>query len=136
MSDPDRANTDAPFKLEGSCHCGAVRWTLTTAPKHLTECTCSICRRVGARWIHAEAEHIALSYEPSAVTRYVQGSRSLAMVSCKACGCTTHWEPEPEQRPVDPSLRMAVNARMADPAELTSYRTRTFDGAETWTFLD
>lgn len=130
------ANDTDAFQLKGSCHCGAVCWTLASQPKHLTRCTCSICRRVGALWIHAEAEHIALHYAPHAVHRYVQGSRSLAMMSCKTCGCTTHWEPEPRQSPIEPSARMAVNARMADPAEISELRTRTFDGADTWAYLD
>ncbi len=127
---------DPVFCLEGACHCGAVRWTLKTPPKHLTQCTCSICRRVGALWIHAEAEHITLDHGPDAVHRYVQGDRTLAMVSCKTCGCTTHWEPEPQQSPFEATVRMAVNARMADPDRLKAYRVRTFDGAETWAYLD
>ena len=127
---------DAAFKLEGACHCGAVRWTLTATPKHLTECNCSICRRVGALWVHADAADIALSYDPDNVLRYTQGDKTLAMISCKHCGCTTHWEPEPRQSPLHPAARMAVNARMADPAQIATFRRRRFDGAESWAFLD
>ncbi len=124
------------FALEGACHCGAVRWRITREPEHLTRCTCSICRRLRALWIHAEARHVELDYAPEAVHRYVQGDGTLAMVSCKRCGCTTHWEPEPKPSPTPPDTRMAVNAAMADPAAISQFRIRTFDGAETWTYLD
>ena len=79
---------------------------------------------------------MTLSYQPDAVHRYVQGDRTLAMVSCKTCGCTTHWEPEPRRSPLPQDVRMAVNAAMADPDKIAPFRIRTFDGAESWTFLD
>ena len=122
--------------LDGYCHCGAVSWSLSKRPEHLTQCTCSLCRRLRALWIHAEARHVALSYEPDAVHRYVHGDRTLAMVSCKTCGCTTHWEPEPKRSPLAQDVRMAVNAAMADPDKIAPFKIRTFDGAESWTFLD
>ncbi|KAH7909577.1 Mss4-like protein [Hygrophoropsis aurantiaca] len=37
-----------PVKLEGSCHCGAVRFTmLSSTPVPYQLCVCSICRKVG-----------------------------------------------------------------------------------------
>ena len=126
------------FALSGRCHCGAVGWTLHQEPAHLTACNCSICRRVAALWAHAEAQQISLHYAPGTVIRYTQGDRMLAMVSCKTCGCTTHWEsePEPGETTVAPTARMAVNVRMAEPSDIERYRVRVFDGAKTWTFLD
>ena len=32
----------------GSCHCGAVRFAVTTDFRELTTCDCSICRRKNA----------------------------------------------------------------------------------------
>ncbi|KAH7925134.1 hypothetical protein BV22DRAFT_1195386 [Leucogyrophana mollusca] len=37
-----------PIKLEGSCHCGAVRFTVqSSTPIPYQLCVCSICRKVG-----------------------------------------------------------------------------------------
>lgn len=34
--------------VEGSCHCGAVRWRFAGVPESATACNCSVCRRYGA----------------------------------------------------------------------------------------
>ena len=86
---PQRA---APATIEGACHCGAVRFTLRGRPEHLTRCNCSLCRRVRGLWAHAPVQDVTLSYDPDAVIRYVQGDRTLALISCRTCGGTTHWE--------------------------------------------
>jgi hypothetical protein len=117
--------------LSGSCHCGAIRWSYEGTPEKLTDCNCSMCRRVAGLWAYGTEETITVTGGP--LIRYLQGDRSLAFCSCATCGCTTHWEPvegEPGGR------RMAVNVRMADPAEWAGIRIRRFDGADTWAFLD
>ena len=118
--------------IAGSCHCGAVRFELSATPEWLTRCNCSYCSRAGALWAHDDVERISLSYDPDAVVRYVWGDKTLAFVSCKLCGCTTHWESlDPQASP-----RMAVNCSMAKAAALSGLRIRHFDGADTWRFLD
>jgi hypothetical protein len=118
--------------LRGSCHCGAVSFRLNTAPEWLTECNCSICRRIGGLWAHAEIEQIVIEGGRDATLAYSWGDRNLAFHTCRTCGCTTHWENlHPEK-----SSRMAVNGRMAAPADIAGIRIRRFDGADTWTYLD
>jgi hypothetical protein len=118
--------------IEGACHCGAVRFTLPLTPEWLTSCNCSYCRRSRGLWAYGTVDQIKLTYDPDAVIRYIWGDKMLATISCKVCGCTTHWESlDPENRP-----RMGVNAAMADPASIAGIRIRRFDGAESWTFLD
>ncbi|WP_417496007.1 GFA family protein [Maricaulis sp.] len=118
--------------MEGQCHCGAVRWTLTIEPDWLTRCNCSYCRRAQALWAYADASQVTLDYRADGVVRYLQGDRTLAFISCKACGCTTHWEG------ADPAAggRMAVNANMAEPSAIEGLRIRHFDGADSWEYLD
>ena len=118
--------------IEGSCHCGAVRFQYNATPEWLTRCNCSLCRRCGGLWAYANADQIELTYDPDAVIRYMWGDRTLANVSCRHCGCTTHWESaDPVNRP-----RMAVNCAMSPPEQIAGIRIRHFDGAESWTFLD
>lgn len=118
--------------INGSCHCGAVTFSLDADPEWLTECNCSICRRIGALWAYATAAEIRISRPDGGTIAYTWGDKTLAFHTCRVCGCTTHWE-NLDRRP---GARMAVNARMADPADIVHIRVRHFDGAETWTYLD
>lgn len=119
--------------IRGSCHCGAVSFELAADPKWLTECNCSICRRLGTLWAHATIDDIKITCREGATLAYVWGDQMLAFHTCKTCGCTTHWE---NLHPEGPDTRMAVNGRMADPADVRDLPVRRFDGAETWQFLD
>ena len=118
--------------IEGSCHCGAVRYVATEMPEWLTRCNCSYCRRSAGLWAHSTREKIKLTYAKDDVIKYVWGDKTLANVSCKTCGCTTHWE----NLDPAPTARMAVNANMADPKVIAGLRIRLFDGADTWKYLD
>ena len=118
--------------IEGSCHCGAVRFTLLDTPPWLTECNCSYCRRTRARWAHTTADRVKLVHGPDATMRYVWGDKTLAFVSCKTCGCTTHWDSLDSAA----DRRMAFNCAMADAGSLDGLPIRHFDGAESWDFLD
>ena len=118
--------------IHGSCHCGAVRFAVSRSPDFLTNCNCSICRRIGALWAHYPLDTVNIEAPDDATIAYVQGDATLTTHSCKTCGCTTHWLPiEPAEH-----NRMAVNFRMCDPAEIATLRVRQFDGADTWRFLD
>ena len=118
--------------IKGSCHCGNVTFGVQRKPEWLTECNCSICRRIGAKWAHFEEEDVQISSPPGATIAYVQGDKTLAVHTCKQCGCTPYWlglEPKA-------STRMAVNFRMCDPGEIDDIKVRHFDGADAWQFLD
>ncbi len=62
---------------------------------------------------------------------YVHGDRTLAIHSCRRCGCTTHWTSLQADH-----TRMAVNFRMCEPSVISAFRIRRLDGADTWEFLD
>ena len=118
--------------VTGSCHCGAVRFTVSHLPEQLTDCNCSLCRRTGALWGHFPLETVSIEAADDATIGYLQGDRTLVTHTCRTCGCTTHW------LPVDPGEhnRMAVNFRMCDPELVATLRIRRFDGADTWQFID
>ncbi len=118
--------------IEASCHCGAVKLEIATAPEQLTSCNCSICRRLGTLLAYYHPSHVRVVAAPDATVPYVWGDRMLAFHHCKVCGCTTHW------MGLDPAQqeRMGVNARLMDPSILEGVRVRRFDGADTWTYLD
>jgi hypothetical protein len=117
---------------QGSCHCGAVRLTLPSTPEVATDCNCSLCRRIGGPWVYFEFGTVQIEGHPEATAEYIQGDRTLRTIHCRTCGVVTHWEPlDPK-----PGAKHGVNLGNFDPALIASVRTRRFDGAETWTFLD
>lgn len=118
--------------IHGACHCGAVRWSVPAAPDRLVRCTCSYCARSGALWAPYRFGEVILSYAPHAAIRYMHGDRTLAFVSCAACGCTTHWEPAAPA----PDSHMKVNMRMAVGFAYETLPVRVFDGADSWRYLD
>jgi len=115
---------------EVRCHCGAVVITVPSPPTEVTECNCSMCRRVGARWAYYPPSQVKVD-KVGSTQPYVWGERMMAFHRCRKCGCTTHWQSLSAAQP-----HMAVNARMIDEVDWDKVRIRHFDGADTWKYLD
>ena len=118
--------------LQGSCHCGAVRITLPSAPEKATQCNCSLCRRMGGPWAYYEFGTVLVEGHPDHTQDYVWGDKTLRTVRCKHCGSVTHWEPITGEL----GARHGVNLSNFDPTLLETVHIRRFDGADTWTFID
>lgn len=119
--------------IAGSCHCGAVTFELHADPEHLVDCNCSICRRYGALWSHADLDKIIINAASGQLRHYSWGDGEIAFNACKTCNCLTHWSPVDKTGSLD---YMAVNLRMADTKAIKHLPIRRFDGADSWTFLD
>jgi hypothetical protein len=117
--------------IESSCHCGAVKLEILSAPEEVTDCNCSICRRYGGLWAYYAPAHVRIIAAEGATEAYLWGERSIEFHHCRNCGCVTHWVPVDKQ--VD---RMGVNARLMTPEVLAAARPRRLDGADTWKYLD
>ena len=115
--------------VEASCHCGAVRIEVESAPPtQLTSCNCSICRRLGTLWAYYPPAGVRVTGQTDS---YIWGDRTLELHRCATCGCVTHWTPLR-----DDIERVGVNARLMDPAVGAAAKVRRFDGADTWNWLD
>jgi len=110
--------------IEASCHCGAVRIEIETAPQTVTDCNCSICRRLGALWAYYSPKQVRIIPREGATSIYMWNERWIEFHACKTCHCTTHWAPT--DKTVD---RMGVNARLMAPEILMACAVRKFDGA-------
>jgi len=118
--------------IEAACHCGAARLAVARAPRRLTDCNCSICRRYGALWAYYKASEVRLRYRRRDVETYAWGDRMLRFVRCRSCGSVLHWEAAKDPR----ADRIGVNARNFGPAVIAKVRVRRLDGAKSWKFLD
>jgi hypothetical protein len=113
----------SPVMIEASCHCGGVRLRVPAAPDTITDCNCSICRRLGTLWAYYQTADVVFG-PPDATAIYMWGDRTLEIHRCKACGCTTHWQGVGEF-----AHRVGINARLFDPEVLAALPIRRFDGA-------
>jgi hypothetical protein len=115
--------------IEGSCHCGAVRWTFHGVPTSATACNCTTCRRYGALWAYdyeAEGIHVFGSTHV-----YSRGNRTLAFHFCPGCGCVAYWRSTSLGK--DGRRRIAVNLRLAaEPDVVAPVLIDHFDGLKSW----
>lgn len=118
--------------LTATCHCGAVRIEISRKPSVLRRCTCSICRRYGALWAYCTTKTARIVSAAGATRAYVWNDGVIEFHHCKHCGCITHYRGTPKAS----GDRVAVNARMLPPGDIAGIRVRTFDGADTWTYLE
>ncbi|MCT7374815.1 GFA family protein [Chelativorans salis] len=118
--------------FEATCHCGAVKIQASAEPAWLNECNCSVCRRLGTLWTYYHPSEVTFLEGAGKTVAYLWGDRGLEFHHCPTCGCTTHWEPVRKEG----AERMAVNARLMDPAKIAGIRVRHFDGAESFRYLD
>ena len=113
--------------IEGSCHCGAVRWQFDGEPDGATACNCTLCRRYGVLWAYDYEDH---GIHVSGKTQiYVRG-RAIEFHFCPTCGCVAYWRSQHEED--DGRRRIAVNVRLAAPAAVARIPIDHFDGLATF----
>lgn len=118
--------------FSASCHCGAVKLEFDELPQTLTECTCSICHRLGAQWAYYTRRQVSIVGSSELQRAYLWGDRCIEFYHCKTCGCTTHYESVEK----NDDSRVAINMRMMALEHTEDIPVRKFDGADTWKFLD
>src|SRR5678815_1650489 len=102
--------------MEGSCHCGAVRWRFEGVPEAAAACNCSICRRLGALWAY-DNEGGKLSVEGE-THFYIWNRKWLEFHFCPRCACVIHWRSVDSKkgpgRPIGFNLRLAAFEEVKD----------------------
>lgn len=118
--------------LKATCHCGAVEIEIARKPRSLTQCTCSICHRYGALWAYCTRKSATVRSGSEVETAYRWNDNVMEFFHCDTCGCMTRYE---SVEKTDKS-RIAVNARMLPREDIEGIVIRTFDGADTWKYID
>ena len=73
-------------EFTGSCHCGAVRFRITSDFPELTTCDCSICRRRNALMVKVHESDFALLAGQDALREYRFHTRTARHFFCGTCG--------------------------------------------------
>ena len=89
MIDPQSSE---PVTINGSCHCGAVRFTatLTEGWASARRCTCSICRMRGAVAVTSTHEAFRITQGEDKLATYRFNTRTAEHHFCSECGIYTH----------------------------------------------
>jgi hypothetical protein len=107
----------------GGCHCGAVRFEVTTAPGTLevVDCNCSICRMTGFLHLIVPRERFVLLQGADDLVTYTFNTGVARHTFCRVCGIKPFYVPRSNPDGID------INVRCLDdpPGELD---VRPFDG--------
>lgn len=107
---------------EGSCHCGAVRFTVEDTLEDIVDCNCSICTQKGFLHVIVPQDRFHLLTPMEALTEYTFGTGVAKHLFCKRCGV------HPFYRPRSHPDGISVNARCLVGIDLSTLPVRPFDG--------
>jgi len=81
-----------PITLNGSCHCGAVKFTatLTEGLASARRCTCSICRMRGAVAVTSTPQGFQITQGEDSLATYRFNTNVAEHHFCSVCGTYTH----------------------------------------------
>jgi hypothetical protein len=81
-------------EIEGSCHCGAVRFHVRLARglHSARRCDCSYCRMRGAVVVSAKLEDFQITAGAQMLTLYQFHTRTAKHYFCSRCGIYTHHQ--------------------------------------------
>lgn len=111
------------MKLEGGCHCGAVRFAIAVAPPlEVLDCNCSICAKTG--FLHLIVPHadFVLSSGAEELGSYRFGTGAAEHLFCKTCGIKSYYQPRSHPD------SWSVNFRCLDQGHSLNPTITSFDG--------
>ena len=113
----------APFTADGGCHCGAVRFTVTTPDPDLILCNCSICTKKGFVHLIVERHQLKVHQGMDKLTEYRFNTRTARHLFCATCGMHPFYVPRSHPD------GWSVNAQCLDEVSVTAKLPRvTFNG--------
>jgi hypothetical protein len=108
----------------GGCHCGKVRYDVTTAIGPVMACNCSMCGKRGSLLTFVPAEQFALRKGEDALTDYQFNKHIIHHLFCSTCGISSFTR----GKSPDGKEMVAINVRCLDGVELDALEVMKFDG--------
>ena len=109
---------------QGSCHCGDVRYEVTTDLAQVISCNCSICTKHGLLWSFTTPERFVLHSGRERLREYQFNKHVIRHQFCSQCGV----ESFAQGKKPDGSEHVAINVRCLDGVDIASLETMPFDG--------
>lgn len=108
----------------GGCHCGAVRFEVTTSLDPVIACNCSICQKRGALWTYVAPDAFKLLSGEDAMSDYQFNKRIIHHLFCTTCGVASFAR----GRGADGEEGVAINVRCLDGIEIDGLKLTPFNG--------
>jgi hypothetical protein len=114
--------SDPADSYEGSCHCGAIRFSVTGPIDELADCNCSYCAKAG--YLHWEVDPAQFSLKTSEgqVADYQFGTRTSHNYFCATCGTSPFRRSRSDPNAID------INVRCLDGVSFEGIPVEVFDG--------
>jgi hypothetical protein len=108
----------------GGCHCGSVRFEVTTDLSQVAQCNCSICSRAGWLLGRANGDTFKLLSGEELLTDYQFGKKRIHHVFCRTCGVRSFSRAAgPDGKEV-----FAFNVRCLEGVDLAGLTIKPVDG--------
>jgi len=107
---------------DGSCHCGRVRFRVTTDLAHVVRCNCSICDKKGFLHIIVPPAQFELLSGADDLTVYTCNTGLAKHQFCRRCGIHPFYVPRSDPDNFD------VNVRCLDGVDVDALPVEPFDG--------
>jgi hypothetical protein len=109
----------------GSCHCGAVRYTVEAdLSQPVVACNCSMCGRSGSLLTFVGADQFKLETSEDSLTNYKFNKNVIDHLFCKVCGIKSFAR----GRGPGGKAMAAVNVRCLDGVDPATLQVTHFDG--------
>ena len=95
----------------GGCHCGRVRYQVTTSLDPVLDCNCSICRKRGALWTYVKPSQFKLQSGQDELSDYQFNKKAIHHLFCRNCGVSMYCTDGMEVFSRKPSYEKKKNAR-------------------------
>lgn len=111
-------------KIEGGCHCGAVRYEAEADLASVIECNCSHCQKKGFILGFTPREKFRLLSGEEKLTEYRFYKHQIEHRFCRDCGTQAFaYGAMPDGTPI-----AAINLRCVDDIDLASLNPQQVDG--------
>lgn len=111
---------------KGSCHCGAVRFTVEGTIDQAIECNCSHCSRKGFLLWFVPRAALAITEGEDRLTTYMFNKHVIEHRFCAVCGC----QPFGLGRMPDGAETAAINVRCLEDVELDAVKRVPVNGRD------
>ncbi len=123
-----KENSAVEKTYEGGCHCGRVRFRVTTDLTGILDCNCSICTKKGFLHLIVGPEKFDLLTPRDALTTYTFNTGIAQHTFCATCGMHAFYVPRSHPDKIDVNVRCIEGIELADLA-VTPYDGRNWEAA-------
>jgi hypothetical protein len=109
---------------QGGCHCGRVRFEVTTDLTGIIDCNCSICTKKGFLHLIVEPSQFRLLTPESTLALYQFNTNIAKHYFCPVCGIHSYYVPRSHPDKID------VNVRCLEGVDLQQLMVQPFNGRE------